>query len=197
MLKKVLDIPSQFQATRCVEVYIEKKVHHVIGFSLPVLQNIQSKLYTRLLTQGSENFDVESPDLSLMNLNEDYPHNFDGHQMSHYSKADDFYNNQSEFHISVGYSLRTPTCEIVGPSFRTLNFESNYEFNSRNPRETMPIDEGDINPIERWVRVEDNTGDVIADSADAEHAEDLLEEADDEEAMIGGSDSNEEGETLG
>ena len=72
-----------------------------------------------------------------MNLNEDYPHNFDGYRMSHYSDVDDFYNNQFEFHVNVGHSLRTLTCETAGPSSRTPNFESNYEFNSWNPRKTV------------------------------------------------------------
>ena len=76
---------------------------------------------------------------------------------------------------------------------------SKYEFNSRNPPETMPIDEGDINPVERLVRVKDNTRDVIADNANAECAEDLLEEeeADGEEAMIGISNTDEEVRTIG
>ena len=58
----------------------------------------------------------------------------------------------------------------------------------------MPTDEGDINPVEWLVRVKDNTGDVIANIIDVEHAEDLFkeEEEDGEEAMIGGSDSDEE-----
>lgn len=196
MLEKVLDIPSLFQGLRCVEVYIEKKIHHAVGFSNPGPQSIQYGLYTRLLTQGSE----ESPHLSPMNLNEDYSHNYDGYGRSHCSEADEFYNNQYEVPVNIGPSCRTPTFEAAGPSCRTPNFERNYEFNSWNPRESMPTDEGDINPVERLVRFQDNTGDVNADSADLEHAEDPLEEAEDEaeaesdgeETTIGGSDSDEE-----